>query len=185
MRITQTGPTENTIEMRVEYDLAEPPSRAYYADYCDVIQGRAGISLIFGKLKPGEGILRNKVEIVFPQGLFLRQLWKGSRALHEKARQEYDRNPLDPVANFADTDVVQTFRANNVMMLGASDEALMDFYHIAPTEIHYAFRRKKKEIALDPVIRIVLSTPLIFEFLEKCRTVVEQIPGYKHIMEEE
>lgn len=185
MRVTRTGPQENTIELRVEYDRAEVPSRAYYADYCEVIKGRWDVSLIFGKLKPGTSVLRNKVEIVYPEGLFARQLWKSSRSLHEKAKKEFELRPLPPITDLVDTDIVQAFRANNVMMLGAREEALMDFYHIAPTEVHYAYTKKKNEIALDPVIRIVLSTPLMFEFLEKCRTIIEQIPDFQRILEAE
>lgn len=185
MRVTKTGPQESTIEIRVEYDKAEVPSRAYYADFSDVIRGRAGISLIFGKLKPGTSVLRNKVEIVFPEELFVRQLWKSSRALHEKARGEFEKRPLQPIEDFTDTDLVQAFRANNVMMMGATEESLFDFYHIAPTDVHYAFLKKKTEIPLDPVIRIVLATRLVFEFLEKCRTIAEQLPDFQRIMESE
>jgi hypothetical protein len=185
LRVLQTGPTENVIELRIEYDKAEVPSRAYYADYCDVVKGRSGVSLLFGKLKPGTSTLRNKVEIVFPEDLFVRQLWKNSRQLHEKTREEFNRRPLEPITNLTDTDTVQAFRANNVMMLGMGDEALMDFYYIAPSELHYAFVKKRNEIALDPVIRIVLSGSLVFELLEKCGIIVEQIPDFRRIMEKE
>jgi hypothetical protein len=185
MRVIQTGPKENTVELKVEYDKAEVPARAYYADYCDVIKGRSGVSLLFGKLKPGTSVLRNKVEIVFPEELFVRQLWKNSRNLHERMREEFARRPLEPIPDLTDTDTVQAFRANNVMMIGARDEALMDFYYIAPTEVHYAYLKKKAEITLDPVIRIVLSGSLVFELLEKCEKIVEQIPNFASIMKEE
>jgi hypothetical protein len=49
----------------------------------------------------------------------------------------------------------------------------------------FAYLKKKNEIALDPVIRIVSSTPLVFEFLEKCRFLVEQIPDFQRITEGE
>jgi hypothetical protein len=185
MRVTQTATTENTIELLVEYDKAEAPGRAYYADHCDVIKGRSGVSLLFGKLKPGTSILRNKVEIVFPEEMFVRQLWKNSRQLHEKTREEFERRPLEPIRDLTDTDTVQAFRANNVMMVGIGDEALIDFYYIAPTEIHYALTKKRNQIALDPVIRIVLSGSLVFELLEKCHEIVEKIPNFQHIMEVE
>jgi hypothetical protein len=186
LRILQTGPVTNLVELRVEYDKAEVPARAYYADYCDVVKGRSGVSLLFGKLKPGTSILRNKVEIVFPEDLFVRQLWKNSRELHENTRGEFGRRPLEPITDLTDTDTVQTFRANNVMMLGGmAEEALIDFYYIAPTELHYVFAKRRTEIALDPVIRIVLSGSLLFELLEKCGRIVKQIPDFERIMNTE
>jgi|ERR1035437_3686069 hypothetical protein len=185
MRIIQTTPTANTIELLVEYDKAEVPARAYYADYCDVVKGRSGLSLLFGKLKPGTSVLRNKVEIVFSEEMFVRQLWKNSRQLHEKTREEFERRPLDPITDLTDTDTVQAFRANNIMMLGMGEEALIDFYYIAPTELHYVFTKKRSQIALDPVIRIVLSGSLVFELLEKCRKIIEQMPNFQRIMEAE
>ena len=185
LRVTQTGPSENTLALRVEYDKAEVPSRAYYADYCEVIQGRSGISLMFGKLKPGTSVLRNKVEIVFPEELFVRQLWKNSRELHEKMRDDLMRRPLEPIADLRDTEVVQAFRANNVLMLGTRADGVLDFYYIAPTEIHYAYAKKKTDIALDAVIRIVLSGGLLFELLEKCGGIVGRLPDFSAIMNEE
>jgi hypothetical protein len=185
LRVMQTGPTENTLALRVEYDKAEVPARAYYADYSDVIQGRSGISLIFGKLRPGTSVLRNKVEIVFPEDFFIRQLWKNSRALHKKMDEELKDSRLEPITDLTDTETVQAFRANNVMMLGTKDDGVLDFYYIAPTEIHYAYVKKKTDIALDPVIRIVLSGALLLEFMERCGKIVEHLPDFSHIMEEE
>jgi len=183
LRVIQTGPIENLVELRVDYEKADVPSRAYYADYCDVVKGRSGISLFFGKLKSGTSVLRNKVEIVFPEELFIRQLWKNATSLLEKAKEEFERRPLEPIQELVDTEIVQTFRSNNVMLIFASDEALMDFYYIAPTEIHYAFTKKRADISLDPVIRIVLSTSLLFELLTKCKQILERIPNFERIME--
>jgi hypothetical protein len=185
LRVTQTGPAENTLSLRVEYDKAEVPARAYYADYCDVVQGRSGISLVFGKLKPGTSVLRNKVEVVFPEELFIRQFWKNSRELHTKMGQDFSSRQLEPIADLKDTDTVQAFRANNVMMLGTKDDGVLDFYYIAPTEIHYAYSKKRTDIALDPVIRIVLSGAVLFELLELCGKIVERLPDFAHIMKEE
>ncbi len=185
LRVTQTGPAENTLTLRVEYDKAEVPARAYYADYCDVVQGRSGISLVFGKLKPGTSVLRNKVEVVFPEELFIRQFWKNSRELHTKMGQDFSSRQLEPIADLKDTDTVQAFRANNVMMLGTKDDGVLDFYYIAPTEIHYAYSKKRTDIALDPVIRIVLSGAVLFELLELCGKIVERLPDFAHIMKEE
>jgi hypothetical protein len=184
LRVVRAGPQENTVELSVNYEKAEVPPRAYFADYCDVVQGRGSVSIFFGKLKPGTSVLRNKVEIGFPEDLFIRQVWKNSRKLHEKVEAEFGPHPLPPIGEVTDTDVVQAFRANNVLMLGMGEEALADFYYIAPTEIHFALNKGRQEVALDPVIRIVLSGLLMLELLEKCRPVVEALPNFRLIMEE-
>lgn len=183
MRITRTGQEANIIELRVEYDKAEVPARAYYADYSAVIKGRSGISLIFGKLKPGTSVLRTKVEIVFPVEMFIRQLWTNSRDLYEKTRLEYEKHPLEAVSDLVDTDTVQAFRANNVMAMAMSEEALLDFYYIAPSEVHYAYTKRRTEVALDPVIRIVMSSSLLHEMLEGCKAILERIPDSERIIE--
>jgi hypothetical protein len=67
MRVTNIDKDRNLVEMRVDFENAEPPTKAYYADYTDVVRGRGGVSLVFGKLKPGSSELRNKVEIVFSE----------------------------------------------------------------------------------------------------------------------
>lgn len=103
----------------------------------------------------------------------------------QEPADQFKRRPLPELQNFVDTDTVQAFRANNVFIIGMSDEALLDFYYIAPTEIHYAFAKRRSEIALDPVIRIVMSGSLLFEFLEKCRAAAERLPDFARIMEEE
>jgi hypothetical protein len=184
MRVIKTGTEENTIELSVNYEKAETPARAYFADYCDVVQGRGSISLFFGKLKPGSSVLRNKVEIGFPEEFFIRQVWKNSMHLHEKLKMQFGEHPLQPLTGLTDTDVVQSFRANTVLMLGMGDEALADFYYIAPTEIHFALNKGRQEVALDPVIRIVLSGSLLFELLEKCKPLVERLPNFQRIMDE-
>jgi hypothetical protein len=70
-------------------------------------------------------------------------------------------------------------------MVGMGEDAVMDFYYIAPSEVHFAFTKKRTEIHLDPVIRIVLSGSLLFEVLDKGRGVAEQLPDFSHIMNEE
>jgi hypothetical protein len=184
MRVTNIGQDKNLVEMRIDYEKAETPTKAYYADYSDVYRGRGGISLVFGKLKPGTSELRNKVEIVLSEDAFVRQMWKNSREVYEAAKTEFDRRPLDPI-QASDTEVAQAFKASAVLMVGMGEEAVMDFYYIAPSDVHFAFSKKRPEVHLDPVIRIVLSGSLLFEVLDKCRVVAEQSPDFSRIMAEE
>jgi hypothetical protein len=186
MRIIDVGQNNNAIEMRIDYEKAEAPAKAYYSDYCDVIHGRGGVSLIFGKVNPGTSQLRSKIEVVFPEEMFVRQLWKNTRHLEPVVKHEFQKRPLEPIAAAQpNLDVAQSFRSNNVFLIVMAEEALMDFYYIAPTEVHYAFTRKRTEIQLDPVLRVVLPSSLVFELLEKAKPIVERLPDFESIMREE
>src|SRR5690349_17938181 len=80
-RVVRDLGAQTLAEIGVDYSKAEIPDRAYYADYVDVQRARSGVSLLFGKLRPGTDELRTQVEIVFPDDMFLRQLWGTSRDL--------------------------------------------------------------------------------------------------------
>jgi hypothetical protein len=163
------------IEIGVDYERAEVPDRRYYADYCSVIQARSGLSLVFGRLVPGGSTLRNKVEISFPETLFVRQLWQSSRKFHEQLGKELEGRRLSELHELQDTDTVQAFRANNVFMARMGDDAIMDFYYIAPPDIHFVSTGKRSDVHLEPIIRIAMPTALALEFLDQCRPHEERL----------
>jgi hypothetical protein len=175
LRTVQAAPGQAVMEIGIDYSKTQVPERSYYADYCDVQQGRTGHSLFFGKLAPGTSKLRTKIEVSFPDDMLLRQLWNTSRDYHESVRKFAERVQLPPVERVEDTDKVQTFRANNVYLGTWGEESMMDFYYLSPRDIHLAQSQSRAELDLDPVVRIVLSTAVMFEFLEKCRPHVERL----------
>jgi hypothetical protein len=169
------------LEIGIDYERAEVPDRRYYADYCNVVQARSGISFVFGRLVPGESALRTKVEISFPETLFVGQLWKSSRTLHENLAKDFG-GKLPPLpGELQDTDKVQGFRANNVFMAAIGDDSIMDFYYIAPPDIHFVRSGKRSDVHLEPIVRIALPTTLMIECLEQCRPHVERL---RHVVEE-
>jgi hypothetical protein len=163
------------IQFALDFSKADPPDRAYYADYCDVVKARSGYSLYFGKLISGTIQLRTKVEIAFPEDMFVRQLWKSSRDLHDTARKIWEKAPLEELRGAHDTDKVQSFRANNVFMALLGEESLFDFYYIAPSEVHFVRTGQRSQVHLEPIVRITLPSSMVFEFLEKCRIHIEKI----------
>jgi hypothetical protein len=188
LRVTALSSTSSLLEIGVDYSLAPVPHLHYDADYCEVGQSRTGVVLMFGKLKSGTTELRTKVEIAFSIENFVKTVWLSSRAVHEAVRVLSEGKRLAPLSRTADTEKVQCFRANNVFMAVLSSEAVLDFYYISPGDIHLAQSKKRTEVALEPVIRVVVSTPLLYEFLEKCRplgeefaaTIGEEESGDKH-----
>ena len=174
LRFTESG-DQTFLELGVDYEKAEVPDRRYYADYCKVVESRSAITLIFGRLDPSNSALRTKVEISFPETLFLTQLWQSSREAHENLEKQLSGKRISPVEEPQETDKVQGFRANNVFMSAVSDDAILDFYYIAPPDIHFVRIGKRSDAYLEPIIRIALGTPLMLEFLDQCRPQAERI----------
>ncbi|MGA2606257.1 MAG: hypothetical protein ABSH01_02235 [Terriglobia bacterium] len=160
----------------VDYRQAAVPERFYYADYCDVQRARSGFGLLFGKLVAGTSKLRTKIEIDFPQEMFVKQLWASTKDFYKVVQTIAEKMHFPTVADVEDTDKVQTFRANNVFIGAWGEEAVMDFYYISPREMHYAQFQQRVDAGLEPVIRVLMSTGLLFEFLEKCRHHIESLP---------
>ncbi len=175
LRITPVDATSANLEVGVDYSLAEDPSRHYDADYCDVVASRTGVTLIFGRLKPNIVELRSKIEVAFSDDNFMRQIWFQTRGIHATARSSTMGNALEPLSGLPDPDKVQCFRANTVFMALLVGESVIDFYYISPGDIHLARVQRKVEIPLEGVVRVVLSTPLLLEFLDKCQPLADHL----------
>ena len=184
MRIRELKEGQGLIELALDYWKAEVPSRAYFADYATVLEGRADVTLLFGRLVPGTEKLRTQVEISFSRDSFVAQLWKSSRGLHENLRKTTDRQ-LAQLKNVVYSDVVHTSRANNVFMAILGEEALLDFYYIAPSDIHFVRLGHRSQVNLEPVIRISLPSPLLLEFLNAGEALVNKMPETAGIMKRE
>lgn len=176
IRIGEGKADQGLIEMWLDYEKAEVPSRAYFADYLDVVEGRADVTLIFGRLVPGSQALRTQVEISFPRDSFVGQLWKGSRDMHELLRKNPNLLRLPSLEEVTLSAIVHTSRANNVFMATLGEEAILDFYYIAPSEIHFVRMGRRNQVNLEPVIRVSLPSPLVLEFLDKCDGLVSKMP---------
>jgi hypothetical protein len=174
IRITQTAEEQGLVEMWLDYEKAQVPDRAYFADYVDVVEGRADITLVFGRLKPGTSKLRSQVEISFSRES-MGQLWLSARDLHA-VLEKGNKRELPPVEEVEASELVHTSRANNVFMAVMGEESILDFYYIAPSEIHFVKMGRRDNVNLEPVIRISAPSPLVLEFLNKCGRVVANMP---------
>jgi hypothetical protein len=175
LRLIAVDKTTSAVEIGVDYALAPLPHLHYDADFCDVKESRTGIVLIFGKLRAGTNHLRTKIEIAFSSEYFAKQVWGTSRALHETVRKLSTGKELVNIEEPEDIEKVQCFRANNVFMAVLSSEAVLDFYYLSPGEVHLAQNKNKSDVVLESVVRVVVGTPLLFEFLEKCRPLGERL----------
>jgi hypothetical protein len=181
LRVREIDGENSVLELGVDYEKAEIPSRAYAADYCQIIKTQTEYVIVFGKLAPGTKKLRNKVEISFQRYAFGHQLWASSRDLHKALHQSKYAQLLD-LTGVEETDIVQSFRSNNAFMAGLGEEALVDFYYIPPNEIEYVRRGKRRKITLDPVLRVVMSVSLLGSFLNQIDGLVTGEPEWVAII---
>jgi hypothetical protein len=171
-RIVHDAGYQTMAELGVDYSKADVPERAYYADYVDVQRGRSGITLLFGKLIPRTTHLRTQVEVIFPDDMFLRQLWGTTREVHKVLIEHRPPWRIEPVDQASETDKVQTFRSNNVFIGTWGDEAVADFYYLSPRDFYLVKQGGMTRVGLEPVIRVVLYPGLLLEFFEKCKKLV-------------
>jgi hypothetical protein len=78
--------------------------------------------------------------------------------------------------------MVHTSRANNVFVALMGEEAICDFYYIAPSELQFVRMGRRHTVSLEPIIRISLPAPLVLEFLDRCEQVISQIPEAESIL---
>jgi hypothetical protein len=184
IRVINAKDGDGLIELSLDYEKAEVPSRAYFADYVDVLEGRADITLIFGRLTPGTTKLRSQVEISFSRDSFVSQVWATTREMHATL-QKSEKRKLPPIESVQYSDMVHTSRANNVFMAALGEESILDFYYIAPSDIHFVRSGKRSNVNLEPVIRVSLPSPLVLEFLDKCGDMISKMPDAATIMKRE
>lgn len=175
IKLLGSEPDQQRLQMAVDYSKADTPARSYYADFCEVLESRGAVSLVFGKLVSGAAKLRNKVEISFPRKMFVEQLWKSSREFEKTVKRLAEDQEFFDIGKVDDTDTVQTFRSNNVFMAVGDEEAVLDFYLLSPGDVRLAIQGKRSEdITLEPVLRVLVETVLMRDFLAKCRPHAEK-----------
>jgi len=161
-------------QVRFDYSQAQIPSRAYFADYCDVKRLRNRVALTFGKLNAAGTALRTQVEIAFPQQMFDRQLWASSVALRDLLRKFALGSPLERQQTLSESEKLQTFAANNLFMAANDEDAVLDFYYLSPRSAYLQSVGGSSAIDFEPVIRISSDSALLLEFFERCEPHVKE-----------
>jgi hypothetical protein len=184
VRYKVDGPLENPtgISLSIAYEEAPVPEHYYVADFFQIVPQDLEILLIFGKIDhPKTDRLRSKVEVVFPVDLFLRQLWKSSRAFQGTVTdfvERYKSKASDPGGISLEVEKVQTVHANNCLMVLSAGHAMIDFFYISAKELW--LRPKRNEpIAIEALVRVITSGSVLLGFLKEAdrvaKTYVERL----------
>lgn len=162
------------INMSVDYSLAPVPSHYYVADFYQVYARDLDILMIFGKIDhPKSDRLRNKVEIIFPAHQFVYQLWKSSREFEKSMTgflAKHGISVIGPGIISAETEKVQTLYSNNVLMVQAAGQCILDFYYISEKDL-WLKPQKNEPLSLEALVRVMMESPSMSGFLRECDKV--------------
>ena len=166
------------LALQVDYSEAPIPQHYYVSDYFRVAPLSASALLVFGKFDSIEkqDKLRSKLEVIFPATTFLRQFWASSRELHQTLKTHAEKYGLKPPTNFQEmtAEKTQTVHSNNVLMVFSGDESLADFYYLSPREVYFK-TKKRKEVDLEPLARVLLEPQLLLGFLNACESIADSL----------
>lgn len=184
------GPTVDLIQHRVVHvngqtlqsftvDLrsAPVPERKYLAESCDVRLRPSSVALLFAQERFGTGGIRSLLVVqVSPSGIarFLKSIDDIKPGIEELAAQlgisadesgvEIEQEPPQTIA----------LSASMILTAVSGDEACLDFFKASPFSMSTAQQTRK--LALDPVVRVDLSSSLMLSLVEKMRDIAPQLP---------
>ncbi|MHB8526658.1 MAG: hypothetical protein ACYDD2_10945 [Candidatus Acidiferrales bacterium] len=174
------GPSDAplAIAISIDYSDAPIPDHYYLADYFEVVDQDPQMLFLFGKRDyPKRSELRNKIEVYFPSPFFIKQLWRGSREFHANLRKSIELTGYksdQPQGISSATEKVQTLQANNVLIVQSGTECLMDFYYLSPRDL-YVKVRKKQDLDLQPLVRVIMTHTLLLGFLDACEPIANAL----------
>lgn len=184
-----TGPVRYRIEgpseaptgasIKIDYTDAPVPEHYYVADYFYAADLGFQALLAFGKWEDAgqKEKLRNKLEIYFPAAFFLSQLWKSRRDFHKTLRGLVVKHGFSAAeAGSPDTkaEKTQTIHSNNVLMVLSGGECMMDFFYLSPRDMYLRIR-KRKPLALEPLVRVIISPTHLLGFLDACEPIAASL----------
>jgi hypothetical protein len=159
------------ISMAINYELAPVPTHYYVSDFYQIFPRELDILMVFGKIDhPKSDRLRNKLEIIFPAHQFVHQLWKSSREFEKtmKGFLEQQHIPsIGPGTISAETEKVQTFYSNNVLMVQAAGQCILDFFYISEKDL-WLKPPKNEQVPLEALVRVMMQSPSMAGFLNAC-----------------
>jgi hypothetical protein len=169
------------IEIGIDYAKAPVPTHFYLADYLSIEEDSSQVMFTFGKKdKPAEE-LRSKVEVYFNPVMFIRQYWASTRDIHKKMEKYVIDHGLSRIekSELLPAPKVQTFQANQVLMLMTEGECLLDFFYLSPKDIVYK-PQKGEKLDVEALVRIILSPNLVLSLLDLSQPIAEKLrPTYE------
>jgi hypothetical protein len=172
----ETGP----IQIGVNFGLAPEPVQYYYSDsvYLALDEELRMALLSFGRREVSTNKFGERIEIVMPARALFAQFWSSSKEVQvtvdkifESAGSKFKERPMAS----PDAPPVASIFANLIFVAVGEGESVLDFYQLSPREVHFA-KTQKKDMNLQPAIRVFASTVLMRHFFNLLRPHAQDHP---------
>ena len=165
------GP-DGPLQLGIDFRLASVPAAFYYADAVSLRHDRdlAMALLSFGRSDMSTARLRDRLEVVMPEGALFFQFWISAREVEKTLDEQLKALALAPVSRPVGQKaaVRTTLFANVIFVTTGGGESCLDFYYLPVRDIHLA-KAQRAEIGMDPIVRVLCSPALLKYFLDLCR----------------
>jgi hypothetical protein len=167
---------QEQIQIRVDFSQVPSPPNYYYADslHLGVDQEQRMVILSFGQRNPNTDKFSNRIDVVMPLKSLIGSFWLSSRPVETTLDKLLEASGLTgetrPISS-PDTEAMTLF-ANMIFLAVGDGESTLDFYHLAPREVHLA-KTQKKDMELEPTVRVIMSSVLTKHFFNTLRPYAE------------
>ncbi|HVA76755.1 MAG TPA: hypothetical protein VNF27_02625 [Candidatus Binataceae bacterium] len=175
--VPQTDGT-TVYEFDIDISHAPVPDRRYLADAAAILFSGGAVRLVLGQqrlLSPND--LRSAV-VVFLSAQAVTQFLRSCKDFHPVVSKYAEQHHMvEPIADIQTEPEHTTFITSNVILTAFSGrEACLDFYNSSPFVLAVAQRGGKW--ALDPILRVDLSTGLLVAILDKMESLKSGLPTF-------
>jgi hypothetical protein len=173
------GP-QGPLQVGIDFRFAPVPGAYYYADALSLRHDRelAMATLLFGHIDAAAGRLRDRLDIIIPEGALFFQFWNSSREVEKTLDEQLKALGLPASTRLITQKSLArtTLFANTIFVATGGGESCLDFYYLPVRDIHIA-KTNHGEIGLEPIIRVLCSPALLKLLFDMCRPHAVSAPG--------
>jgi hypothetical protein len=179
--IRQTVPqTDGTTsyEFNIDISHAPVPERRYVADAATLLFSGDVVRLVLGQKRLLSSEELRSAVVVFLSAQALTYFLRSSNDVHPILNEYAAQHQISEFLTELKTEPEHTtFITSNIILMAFSGrEACLDFYNSSPFVL--AVAQKGGKWALDPILRVDLSTGLLIAILDKMETLKAELPTF-------
>lgn len=167
------------IEIAFDISKAPVPPRRYVAEVCSVSIIDGHLRLVFGQRALGEDDQLDSALVIrlSPHAAhhFVNMVYGMNRPGLDAIAAVVGVKP-EPLMSKVPRPTQMAHLEANMAALGVSGfEACLDFYHASPFVMRNI--EKKKQVGVEPVVRVTLSTGMLLSLTSRARELVVELPA--------